>query len=100
MFGRSISVNTGVLFRMWLGAVLALVLLATPGLSKSSEAQVVKCSPEAREGLARVGAWAAAECGAQVLSFARIGSADPVILELLSRTGGWAADSYVRERLP
>jgi hypothetical protein len=69
--------------------------MASPAAAWADESPVAACSAPAREGLARVGAWATAQCDTQTLSFSSLGSTDPSIAELLNRTGGWAAEAYL-----
>jgi hypothetical protein len=94
MFGASVSIDRVWLHRLGSG-VAALVLVATPAATWADESPVATCSAQAREGLARVGAWATAQCDAQTLSFSGVGSTDPSIAELLNRTGAWAAEAYL-----
>jgi hypothetical protein len=99
MLGCNLWFDRGLVCRLGMAAA-TLMVLAAPGVAQADEAQVVRCSVEAREALARVGAWATAECDAQLLRFASLGSADPRIAELLSRSGGWTADAYLAGRAP
>jgi hypothetical protein len=94
MFGAGVSIDR--VWRRRLGSgVAAVVLVATPAATWADESPVAACSAQAREGLARVGAWAMAQCDAQTLSFSGLGSTNPSIAELLNRTGGWAAEAYL-----
>ena len=68
MFGASVSIDRVWLHRLGSG-VVALVLVATPAATWADESPVATCSAQAREGLARVGAWATAQCDTQTLSF-------------------------------
>ena len=94
MFGASVSIDRVWRHRLGIG-VAAVVLIASPVAAWADESPVAACSAQAREGLARVGAWTTAQCDTQTLSFSGLGSTNPSIAELLNRTGGWAAEAYL-----
>jgi hypothetical protein len=93
MFGVSVWID-----RTWLRrlatAAAALVVDATPVVARADGSALTACSPEAREGLAKVGLWALAQCDSQTASFGTLNQPDPSITALLNETGGWAAEAY------
>ena len=92
--------------RMLFSGVAALALLTTTSLTYAQGGPLAStCSEDERQGLARVGGWAAAQCASVDLLFSSVAPQDAPAppttsscsetADGLARVGGWALDACI-----